>query len=545
MGKTSPKRKLILQLEKFAADMADDKDTVVTSDTEAPEKRTREQLKKASISKASGDAQVSEDAATGTEESSDANGHAGGEVSVNEGIDGTHEEEPTREAVNTGARHHSRKRSRDSTLEEEELNNGQRKSGERSRGDAEVEIISNGAPKPQPTERQRTPERTGEKRGEAAVEAMTSPKTKKSRLHSEPEASQDKAESVSVESIAPRENEKPATNIPSTSGFSNTSASSPFASLSGAKSPSSDTPQTSSSAFAASGFGSLSASSTSGFGAIGKGSGGFGTGGSFASSTKVDGPLKSESSTAFGGSLGQQSAFSGSAQRSTPSVFASSSGFGTLGSGTAFGGGTSSGFGSLGGGSGLASFASGKPSASLAGPSKPVRSFGAPADDAAEGDEDEVRDGEGEDDTGLKSPLSQGETDKQDERFYAQDLETGEEKERIEYSCRAKLYNFVTGPDGKKEWKERGLGIVKLNTKRDGADDADDDDDGLSARLLMRADGSHRVILNTPVKKELKFGAAGGGPPQSGLLLFMGAVDGKKELEMMQLKVSFPRARGL
>lgn len=509
--------------------MADDKDTVVTSDTEAPEKRTREQLKKATISKVAGEIQLATEEATGDAESSHANGLPEADVSVDKEND-THGREPTREPVGPSARHHSRKRSRDSTLEEEELNNGQRKSGERQRGDAEVEVVSNGAPKDQLTERQKTPERAGEKkRGEAAVEAMTSPKTKKSRLHSEPEPSNDKEEPISTEATSlQQEPEKPASSIPPTSGFANTSASSPFASLSGTKSP-------------PSGFGALSGSSASGFGAIGKATGGFGAGGSFASPSKADAPTKPESSSAFGGALGQQSVFSSSSPKPTASVFASPAGFGAMSSGSAFGGG-SSGFGSLGGGGGLTSFATGKPSASLAGSSKPAKSFGAPPNDVEEGDDDEERDrdGDGEDDAGFKSPLSQGESDKQDERFYAQNLETGEEDERIEYSCRAKLYNFVTGPDGKKEWKERGLGIVKLNTS-----DGETEDGSLSARLLMRADGSHRVILNTPVKKELKFGAAGGGPPQSGLLLFMGAVEGQKDLEMMQLKVRpFPCLSG-
>jgi Ran-binding protein 3 len=105
----------------------------------------------------------------------------------------------------------------------------------------------------------------------------------------------------------------------------------------------------------------------------------------------------------------------------------------------------------------------------------------------------------------------------------------------VEFSCRAKLYNFVTGPDGKKEWKERGLGVLRLNT-------ADPPLSGLTrkARLLMRADGSHRVILNTPLLKEATFGGPKGGKPAGGYIYFMGAMEGDEgegKLEMLQLKV--------
>lgn len=55
----------------------------------------------------------------------------------------------------------------------------------------------------------------------------------------------------------------------------------------------------------------------------------------------------------------------------------------------------------------------------------------------------------------------------------------------------------------------------------------------------MRAEGSHRVILNTPIKKELKFGTVSGEPPTGGYMYFMGSIDGQPKLEMLQLKVRF------
>ena len=53
----------------------------------------------------------------------------------------------------------------------------------------------------------------------------------------------------------------------------------------------------------------------------------------------------------------------------------------------------------------------------------------------------------------------------------------------------------------------------------------------------MRADGSHRVVLNTPVKKEISYGTPQGEKPTGGYFFLMGAIDGKA-LELLQLKVS-------
>lgn len=108
--------------------------------------------------------------------------------------------------------------------------------------------------------------------------------------------------------------------------------------------------------------------------------------------------------------------------------------------------------------------------------------------------------------------------------------ETGEEDESTIFSSRSKLYNFVKLDDGKKEWKERGLGTVKLNVK--------ETDDGKTARFIMRAEGSHRVILNTPIKKEINVGDPQGGRPKGQYVYFSGTIDNKPQLELLQLKVS-------
>lgn len=76
--------------------------------------------------------------------------------------------------------------------------------------------------------------------------------------------------------------------------------------------------------------------------------------------------------------------------------------------------------------------------------------------------------------------------------------------------------------------------MLRLNVKP--GDDSDENSKP-QARFLMRADGSHRVVLNTPVKKEIKFGTPGGAPPTNGFIYFMGTFDGRDNLEMLQIKV--------
>ncbi|KXL44367.1 hypothetical protein M433DRAFT_139811 [Acidomyces richmondensis BFW] len=529
--------------------MASTADNAPLSDTEAGEKPVREQLKKATLtpkdSKTAPTSKPQKEQPRENGEREEARGRLQQKLSHEE----LSEEQNVDRASTESTKQHNRKRSRDSTAEEDELNNGQRKSSERSRdgndavcspgenklnGKRSTDIESPGTPPPRTT---------------AAVEAITSPKIKRSRIHSttleekddEIAAMETSISTTSVNASNPREDRSTAAKSSISSGFSNTSTSSPFGALASTKSQSvpTDQPQTSSGAFAASGFSSLAGSTTSGFGAIGKTTGGFGIGGGFATGAKsfssiATSNLESRSAenargNTFGGSLGQQAGFAAA----TPSSgFASStSGFGRLGSGIggfgkALG---ASPFGGASGAGGLTSFASGRPSESLAGTSsRSGKAFGAPPDE-----DEENEDGDDEDDqTGIRSPLTQEE--KQDERFYEQQLETGEEEEETAYSCRAKLYAFAVLDDNKKEWRERGLGTLRLNVKRPSQDDAQGTP---KVRFLMRAEGSHRVVLNTPVKKELKFGAPGGGPPQGGAIFFMGTIDGKKGLEMLQLKV--------
>lgn len=74
-------------------------------------------------------------------------------------------------------------------------------------------------------------------------------------------------------------------------------------------------------------------------------------------------------------------------------------------------------------------------------------------------------------------------------KFVKTDVITGEEEEEEVFRARCKLYILEDGS----KWKERGVGYLKLNahtkTKK--------------SRLLMRTEGTFRVILNTPATKSL------------------------------------------
>lgn len=98
-------------------------------------------------------------------------------------------------------------------------------------------------------------------------------------------------------------------------------------------------------------------------------------------------------------------------------------------------------------------------------------------------------------DTDCHSPLSLG------------SVETGEENESNEFSAKGKLYYF----DDKK-WKERGAGTFKVNSKTD-------PDGKKSARMIMRADGAHRVMLNSAIWKSMPFGVKGQRPTTKDIYL--------------------------
>ena len=113
-------------------------------------------------------------------------------------------------------------------------------------------------------------------------------------------------------------------------------------------------------------------------------------------------------------------------------------------------------------------------------------------------------------------------------------METGEETEETVFSCRAKLYHF----EGK-EWKERGVGTFKINTAW--APSSEESQDRKS-RLIMRTDGVHRVVLNTPIFKGMKVGTPEGGEPTGKTLNVTGMEAGKPTLFAIKASSIIPSA---
>lgn len=124
-------------------------------------------------------------------------------------------------------------------------------------------------------------------------------------------------------------------------------------------------------------------------------------------------------------------------------------------------------------------------------------------------------------------------------------VETGEEDEDTIFNARVKLYHF------EKEWKEKGTGVLKVNVRQEvrseppstEADLEAGDSAGseLKARIIMRADGVHRVILNSPVFKEMKVGTQDGEPPTGKTMFLTGMEDGKPRLFQIKVRSSYGR----
>ena len=314
--------------------------------------------------------------------------------------------------------------------------------------------------------------------------------------------------------------------IPATSGFANTSAVSPFASMSPKPQASKDTAppaQTSDDKFKASGFGSLA-----------KGPSGFG------------GLASSSTNTGFGAVSGNKlSSFGGSKSASaTPAT-----GFGALSGstvssfgGSTFGSSSGGGFGALGGNKPtLGSFGGASPSSDLTikGLKTKATAFGTPGEDK----DVESSDDDGEDDNDEKVSTEKERQSSlpllsQQRKLFASPIltctnlstahETGEEGERTAWTGRAKLYTMA-GQGSTKGWKERGVGTFKLNVTLE---------EPKKARFVLRADGTHRLLLNAALTKQLVFGGdSSGEKPKDGRLLF-NSPTASGELEMHLLKVS-------
>ncbi|XVE88947.1 hypothetical protein DITRI_Ditri19aG0110400 [Diplodiscus trichospermus] len=69
-------------------------------------------------------------------------------------------------------------------------------------------------------------------------------------------------------------------------------------------------------------------------------------------------------------------------------------------------------------------------------------------------------------------------------------VETGEENEEVVFSADSVMFEFIDGG-----WKERGKGELKVNVSTTGAE---------RARVLMRARGNYRLILNASLYPDMK-----------------------------------------
>ncbi|KAI4655536.1 hypothetical protein J4E93_000250 [Alternaria ventricosa] len=302
------------------------------------------------------------------------------------------------------------------------------------------------------------------------------------------------------------------TKIPPGSGFANTSAASPFAAMAAKPQPpktsdkAESLPQTSDEKFKSSGFGGFATSAASPFG---------GLAGS-----------KPSSSSPFGGaSAAKLSSFAGSAASSTPS----SGGFGALGSsgtsrfgGSSFGGSLGGGFGGFGGAKPVGSFAAPGGSLEIKGLKEKEKPFGAAA--IGEPSDDE----EGDDDEDPEKNTDKEERQSSQPLLSQQPHETGEEGEETIWAGRAKLYN-MSGEGSNRGWKERGVGTFKFNITID---------EPKKARFVLRAEGTHRLLLNAAVTKSLVFGgdAQGDKPKDTRLLFNSPNLEGELEMHLLKLK---------
>ncbi|KFH44541.1 Brefeldin A resistance protein-like protein [Hapsidospora chrysogenum ATCC 11550] len=336
-------------------------------------------------------------------------------------------------------------------------------------------------------------EENGEAEGEDAKSTASTDSAKDRAARLEPEKKRHRDGDTAESSTKPPEAERP-------------------------KSPEKKQPETSSSAFAASGFGKLATSSSPFAALAGSGGSAFGSAaagtpslGSFAApvaKTSGNKPAEAPKLTFGGGS--SASPFAGLAS-------------GTNGFGSALGG---SGFGSAAtGATRLGTFAT--PGSKLFGSEKPEkkREFGAPESDAESsgGEDGEGADDKESDEERAGSPEKEPE-DKKKTKFQRIEVNDGEAGEATITSVRAKVFYL----DKEAGWKERGSGMLKINVPEtcvefndSGAPipgsfdasclDMDDVAEGGDAggpkvaRLIMRQDQTHRVILNTAILPAMKF----------------------------------------
>ncbi|KAJ4996137.1 DEAD/DEAH box [Colletotrichum sp. SAR 10_66] len=279
---------------------------------------------------------------------------------------------------------------------------------------------------------------------------------------------------------------------------------------------------TSAAAFASSGFAKLAASSASPFGSLGDSTKGSVFGGSTSSASPF-GSL-SPSKPAAAPIAAPTLSFGGAGAASSP--FASVKTAGANGFGSAFG----SGFGSALSGKPLTSFA--KVGESSFKSEKPAKPFGAP--------ESDVEDGSGDDADGDDGSASESGDKEEKEESDKEESKAGDDKKRTKLQkitvddgeageatiiqVRAKMF-YLEKEVG---WKERGSGMLKINVPEacvsfddsglpipgsfdaSGLENDEDPEAGVGtahkvARLIMRQDQTHRILLNTVILPAMKF----------------------------------------
>ncbi|PTD12312.1 ATP-dependent helicase HRQ1 [Fusarium culmorum] len=273
-------------------------------------------------------------------------------------------------------------------------------------------------------------------------------------------------------------------------------------------------PQTSASAFAASGFGKLS-SGSSPFASLGASQGSSPFASAAAGKPSISSFASPPTSTAAQPAAAPKLTF-GSSGGASP--FA---GLSTGTNGSPFGGST---FGSaFGAGKPLSSFAA--PGAEAPKSEKPSKPFGAPDSDVEEEDDEDNEAEETEQPAETERAASPEKESDEKKKLKLQKIEVndGEAGEATVVSVRAKMFYH----DKEAGWKERGAGMLKINVPQacveyddsgaviPGSFDAsalevDEEAAGGSqghkvARLIMRQDQTHRVILNTALVAAMKF----------------------------------------
>ncbi len=84
-----------------------------------------------------------------------------------------------------------------------------------------------------------------------------------------------------------------------------------------------------------------------------------------------------------------------------------------------------------------------------------------------------------------------------DVKFSDGPVKTGEEEENTLFQDTCKLFEMIKTGEGEKvvtDWKERGIGVLKVNVQKDGS----------KARLIMRKENVLNVILNSLIYSGMK-----------------------------------------